>query len=137
MIRLPPRPTRTDTPFPYTTLFRSLQGAPQGQPQPPRPSDDGQQAPHPPRLSQEEGRGSLSGTDREAGSPQIRISGGPGFPGPLSYWLRAKCRTTGPLPHPAGPPSGQTDALHRPGPDCPDTAAPPGIGPRSEEHTSE
>src|SRR3546814_16201157 len=24
MIRLPPRSTRTDTPFPYTTLFRSL-----------------------------------------------------------------------------------------------------------------
>src|SRR3546814_16570240 len=23
MIRRPPRPTRTDTPFPYTTLFRS------------------------------------------------------------------------------------------------------------------
>src|SRR3546814_8763429 len=69
MIRRPPRSTRTDTLFPYTTLFRS--------------PDDGQQAPHPPRLSQEEGRGSLSGTDREAGSPQIRISGGPGFPGPL------------------------------------------------------
>src|SRR3546814_11097103 len=26
MIRLPPRSTRTDTPFPYTTLFRSLHG---------------------------------------------------------------------------------------------------------------
>src|SRR3546814_3535052 len=25
MIRQPPRSTRTDTPFPYTTLFRSLQ----------------------------------------------------------------------------------------------------------------
>src|SRR3546814_20320982 len=24
MIRLPPRSTRTDTPFPYTTLFRSV-----------------------------------------------------------------------------------------------------------------
>src|SRR3546814_10448268 len=28
MIRLPPRSTRTDTPFPYTTLFRSLNGKP-------------------------------------------------------------------------------------------------------------
>src|SRR3546814_14452910 len=27
MIRRPPRSTRTDTPFPYTTLFRSLQRA--------------------------------------------------------------------------------------------------------------
>src|SRR3546814_4915823 len=27
MIRRPPRPTRTDTLFPYTTLFRSLVGA--------------------------------------------------------------------------------------------------------------
>src|SRR3546814_2574660 len=26
MIRRPPRSTRTDTPFPYTTLFRSLLG---------------------------------------------------------------------------------------------------------------
>src|SRR3546814_18854020 len=26
MIRLPPRPTRTDTLFPYTTLFRSVLG---------------------------------------------------------------------------------------------------------------
>src|SRR3546814_17008896 len=28
MLRLPPRPTRTDTPFPYTTLFRSKVRAP-------------------------------------------------------------------------------------------------------------
>src|SRR3546814_1618405 len=28
MIRRPPRATRTDTPFPYTTLFRSLVGTP-------------------------------------------------------------------------------------------------------------
>src|SRR3546814_15694401 len=28
MIRRPPRSTRTDTPFPYTTLFRSLQTDP-------------------------------------------------------------------------------------------------------------
>src|SRR3546814_12609352 len=27
MNRRPPRPTRTDTPFPYTTLFRSVRGA--------------------------------------------------------------------------------------------------------------
>src|SRR3546814_5487679 len=34
MIRRPPRSTRTDTLFPYTTLFRSLRGAPRraGQP---------------------------------------------------------------------------------------------------------
>src|SRR3546814_10263116 len=29
MIRRPPRSTRTDTLFPYTTLFRSVRGAPQ------------------------------------------------------------------------------------------------------------
>src|SRR3546814_9676532 len=28
MIRRPPRSTRTDTLFPYTTLFRSLEGSP-------------------------------------------------------------------------------------------------------------
>src|SRR3546814_20516080 len=31
MIRRPPRSTRTDTLFPYTTLFRSLQGRHRGQ----------------------------------------------------------------------------------------------------------
>src|SRR3546814_19015002 len=30
MIRRPPRSTRTDTLFPYTTLFRSLGGGPEG-----------------------------------------------------------------------------------------------------------
>src|SRR3546814_7321000 len=29
MIRRPPRSTRTDTPFPYTTLFRSVRHAPE------------------------------------------------------------------------------------------------------------
>src|SRR3546814_17279450 len=32
MLRRPPRSTRTDTPFPYTTLFRSRRGAPRHQP---------------------------------------------------------------------------------------------------------
>src|SRR3546814_9602899 len=32
MIRRPPRSTRTDTLFPYTTLFRSLQAPPRGDP---------------------------------------------------------------------------------------------------------
>src|SRR3546814_2383809 len=32
MIRLPPRSTRTDTLFPYTTLFRSAQTIAEGQP---------------------------------------------------------------------------------------------------------
>src|SRR3546814_1849430 len=31
MIRRPPRSTRTDTPFPYTTLFRSRDQGPEGQ----------------------------------------------------------------------------------------------------------
>src|SRR3546814_10543394 len=38
MIRRPPRSTRTDTLFPYTTLFRSsmnAQGSPSGEPPPP------------------------------------------------------------------------------------------------------
>src|SRR3546814_20522179 len=32
MIRRPPRPTRTDTPFPSTALFRSLRGRPAAAP---------------------------------------------------------------------------------------------------------
>src|SRR3546814_18284625 len=36
MLRRPPRSTRTDTPVPYTTLFRSIVGA-----QPQRRSDEG------------------------------------------------------------------------------------------------
>src|SRR3546814_9192369 len=68
MIRLPPRSTRTDTPFPYTTLFRSPSGraaraAPRRRPyrhrrdaRPPRlrrrsgPQDWGGCAPAPARL---------------------------------------------------------------------------------------
>src|SRR3546814_6099146 len=37
MIRRPPRSTRTDTLFPYTTLFRSLHGPEPAQLRPPRP----------------------------------------------------------------------------------------------------
>src|SRR3546814_10612594 len=46
MIRRPPRSTRTDTLFPYTTLFRSRRGQPRPEPLLPRhghaaPADDG------------------------------------------------------------------------------------------------
>src|SRR3546814_10735358 len=44
MIRRPPRSTRTDTRFPYTTLFRSAQGEPGGKPAEklgPKPNGDG------------------------------------------------------------------------------------------------
>src|SRR3546814_18358621 len=43
MIRRPPRSTRTDTLFPYTTLFRSRAqaGVPPVSPPPPSPPDDG------------------------------------------------------------------------------------------------
>src|SRR3546814_11782388 len=43
MIRRPPRSTRTDTLFPYTTLFRSERGKP-----PPQPSVTGGRAFQPP-----------------------------------------------------------------------------------------
>src|SRR3546814_15324058 len=39
MIRRPPRSTRTDTLFPYTTLFRSLERVVQGDFLPPRPGE--------------------------------------------------------------------------------------------------
>src|SRR3546814_14475353 len=39
MIRRPPRSTRTDTPFPYTTLFRSQGGGRLGRPPRFRPRD--------------------------------------------------------------------------------------------------
>src|SRR3546814_6700121 len=48
MIRRPPRSTRTDTLFPYTTLFRSFGavGIADGQPdRPPLPPADGQTGP--------------------------------------------------------------------------------------------
>src|SRR3546814_7818969 len=38
MIRRPPRSTRTDTLFPYTTLFRSLRASHRGPPWRPRPA---------------------------------------------------------------------------------------------------
>src|SRR3546814_6586651 len=48
MIRRPPRSTRTDTLFPYTTLFRSV-GNPEGQEQ------DGGEADRGPRIQQHAG----------------------------------------------------------------------------------
>src|SRR3546814_5853553 len=39
MIRRPPRSTRTDTLFPYTTLFRSPAEETDGEPRPPPPVD--------------------------------------------------------------------------------------------------
>src|SRR3546814_10265237 len=51
MIRLPPRSTRTDTPFPYTTLFRAPDVRPcldEHHPEP-RPGDR-RAAPRPPHL---------------------------------------------------------------------------------------
>src|SRR3546814_4668225 len=65
MLRRPPRSTRTDTLFPYTTLFRSfdpgaLHGAgdrqPVGRPAPgslSRPDDEGRKAPEAPRPARE------------------------------------------------------------------------------------
>src|SRR3546814_7833072 len=41
MIPRPPRSTRTDTLFPYTTLFRSVSGLPRGGPGGDRPADRG------------------------------------------------------------------------------------------------
>src|SRR3546814_2203216 len=58
MIRRPPRSTRTDTLFPYTTLFRSIVGGAQDQG---RPGKDGHRAQSPvsrgsqlPRLDRSE-----------------------------------------------------------------------------------
>src|SRR3546814_18488767 len=45
MIRRPPRSTRTDTLFPYTTLFRSRRGCPPAAAHPPGPSGE-----HPDRI---------------------------------------------------------------------------------------
>src|SRR3546814_8328622 len=63
MIRRPPRSTRTDTLFPYTTLFRSL-GVRSGRPRVPNA------APHP-LVSPRSGFPSLSGRRpaRDAGPP--------------------------------------------------------------------
>src|SRR3546814_16617342 len=52
MIRRPPRSTRTDTLFPYTTLFRSTRPGPP--PWPPRSSWRGRCTPHPWRCRSEE-----------------------------------------------------------------------------------
>src|SRR3546814_7041201 len=48
MIRRPPRSTRTDTLFPYTTLFRSCRGGPPGTPLSSSTRASGRNSPPPP-----------------------------------------------------------------------------------------
>src|SRR3546814_13554049 len=56
MIRRPPRSTRTDTLFPYTTLFRSL---PNEMPHFPQAQRRGDGEPHPGRHQAEHGAGRI------------------------------------------------------------------------------
>src|SRR3546814_14397263 len=47
MVRRPPRSKRPDTPFPYTTLFRAVQGPPGGTPELNEASSYHDLTPHP------------------------------------------------------------------------------------------
>src|SRR3546814_7926940 len=58
MIRRPPRSTRTDTPFPYTTLFRSRRDDPN------RADRLWPRRARVPRAADRRGRGARSGCDR-------------------------------------------------------------------------
>src|SRR3546814_21062691 len=67
MIRRPPRSTRTDTLFPYTTLFRSLVGVGAG-------TDAGDKCAHSRRLrALEPGVGNIQVVNNFAERPQRRI----------------------------------------------------------------
>src|SRR3546814_18810185 len=63
MIRRPPRSTRTDTLFPYTTLFRSHR---QGEGRLGRPRRDGRDYPEPCRLARRPGTRHLAFRDRKS-----------------------------------------------------------------------
>src|SRR3546814_19510401 len=102
MNRRPPRSTRTDTLFPYTTLFRSARGKLEGDDRPLRDSERlrGKQTP-PGRVADRAARPSLS-LDRKAESRQRRpdIGGRRLACGPFMFFTP----TSGPLvpPHPSG-----------------------------------
>src|SRR3546814_11897455 len=84
MIRRPPRSTRTDTLFPYTTLFRSVDGG-----------TDLQAAPHPGRVGAEV-EVELDGVDPiggwgvvpAIGSDRLRLFHVPSSMVPWRSWLR-------------------------------------------------
>src|SRR3546814_8529449 len=71
MIRRPPRSTRTDTLFPYTTLFRSHPG---GEPQGPRRHPEERHRDDEDRAGEVDRRGARPGT-RTAARPQGRRRG--------------------------------------------------------------
>src|SRR3546814_252533 len=78
MIRRPPRSTRTDTLFPYKTLFRSGRNA----------DDEARSRPHPgllPAHRRDRIRGRHAGEDhcRDAGVHDIRAPGAGDRPGPF------------------------------------------------------
>src|SRR3546814_13651873 len=75
MIRRPPRSTRTDTLFPYTTLFRSAERAPQflHKGLPPCP---GRRADHPSRGARS-GAAGAAGCRRRAAARRLRTLGLP------------------------------------------------------------
>src|SRR3546814_8289537 len=98
MIRRPPRSTRTDTLFPYTTLFRSAPVAAQRD----QHLDDQQQDER--RHGIDDGIGQLS-----HGDVSHRLTKGPAAPGPASPTDR----------------TGFASATPTPPPPCPDAASPP------------
>src|SRR3546814_656507 len=73
MFRRPPRSTRTDTLFPYTTLFRSARGAEEGRLHSVRRAAGGSQQAQPPHRAQV--------LRRRAGHPRDRPCVDPGPPG--------------------------------------------------------
>src|SRR3546814_17378859 len=84
MIRRPPRSTRTDTLFPYTTLFRSdeePEQPPRGRHQP--PGDKREPAPAPPRepAAERPGQGRTEGRG-QLGDPRERRREAEPRPGP-------------------------------------------------------
>src|SRR3546814_9981738 len=75
MIRRPPRSTRTDTLFPYTTLFRSVARVHVADRDHVARAEEGEEAAQPPARSRFRSRHPHAGVERAQACPGARIAG--------------------------------------------------------------
>src|SRR3546814_7735986 len=135
MIRRPPRSTRTDTLFPYTTLFRSAARPPRVVPRPLVPPRPPRRVPRLPRRRRT-GPAHLLLAEVDRALRRPRPDGGRPRADPRPHErgpARLRRQRRPPRSHPGRAALGHRVALHRP----PRRGTGRHLGLRSEEHTSD